>query len=71
LDGVRDQDTDIIMKSKKEDLHHMPPPMDIGQNINIDIILPAAFTTTTIENYIFTLKGLTGGLPHLCLILFN
>jgi len=49
----------------------MHRPMVIEQNINIGIILPAAFTMTTIENYIFTLKGLTGGLPHRCLILFN
>jgi hypothetical protein len=45
--------------------------MDIGQNINIDIILPAAFTTTIIENYIFTLKGLTGGSLHRCRILYT
>ena len=71
MDGVRGQDTDTIMKSKKEDLHHMHLPMDIVQNIIIGITLPVAFTMTTIENYIFTLKGLTGGLPHRCLILFN
>jgi hypothetical protein len=45
--------------------------MDIVQNIIIGITLPVAFTMTTIENYIFTLKGLAGGLPHRCLILFN
>jgi len=60
-----------VKKAKKEGRHPMHRHMDIGQNINIGIILPVAFTMTLIDNYIFTLKGLTGGLPHRYLILFN
>ena len=71
MNGVRDQEADIIMKEKKGDHHPTHRPTDIGQNINIGIILPVAFTMTLIENYIFTLKDLTGGFLHRYLIRYN
>jgi hypothetical protein len=39
--------------------------------LTVDIILPAAFTMITIENYIFILKGLTVAFPHRCPTLYK
>jgi len=74
MNGAREQPADILMISKnpKKVGHRLTHrPTDIGQNINIGIILPLAFTMIRIEIYIFTLKGLTGGSPHRCLMRYR
>lgn len=69
MNGAKEQTVGIltILKMpKREGRHLMHQPMDIGQNIDIGIILTAVFTTMIIENYISTLKGRIGGFPHHC-----
>jgi hypothetical protein len=64
----------VLMAGKSlRKVGHLPmlPPMDIGQNMPIDIILTATFTMMHIEKSIFTLEETAGGCPFRCLRIYG